>query len=280
MSTYLVDSHCHLDCLKLKDWDTGLDGALDQANQLGVGHFLCVSITLEKYPKMLAMVEGKPNVSVSVGVHPNEQHKHDPSVEELVELANASDKVVAIGETGLDYFRSEGDLDWQRDRLRRHIAAAKQVNKPLIIHNRESSEDTLKILKEEGADQVGGVMHCFVENWDIAKQAMDLNFMISFSGIVTFKSAAELQSVATKLPMDYMLVETDSPYLAPVPFRGKVNQPGYVRYVAEHIANLRGMDVETVAERTTENFFRLFNSAKAADSGVKIEPLEVQTKAQ
>jgi TatD DNase family protein len=273
MSTYLVDSHCHLDCLKLKDWENGLDGALDQANELGVGHFLCVSITLEKYPQMLAMVQDKSNVSVSVGVHPNEQHKHEPSVDELVELANASDKVVAIGETGLDYFRSEGDLDWQRDRLRTHIAAAKQVNKPLIIHNRESSEDTLKILKEEGADQVGGVMHCFVENWDIAKQAMDLNFMISFSGIVTFKSAAELQDVATKLPMDYMLVETDSPYLAPVPFRGKVNQPGYVRYVAEHIASLRGTVVETVAERTTENFFRLFNSAKAADSGVKVEPL-------
>jgi TatD DNase family protein len=280
MSTYLVDSHCHLDCLKLKDWENGLDGALEQANQLGIGHFLCVSITLEKYPKMLAMVQDKPNVSVSVGVHPNEQHKHDPSVEELVELANASDKVVAIGETGLDYFRSEGDLDWQRARLRRHIAAAKQVNKPLIIHNRESSEDTLKILREEGADEVGGVMHCFVENWDIAKQAMDLNFMISFSGIVTFKTATELQAVATKLPLDYMLVETDSPYLAPVPFRGKVNQPGYVRYVAEHIAALRGTQVETIAERTTENFFRLFNTARATDSGAKIEPLTDKPQVQ
>ncbi|WP_455210999.1 TatD family hydrolase [Kaarinaea lacus] len=278
MSAYLVDSHCHLDCLKLKDWEHGLDGALRDAKQLGVGHFLCVSITLEKYPKMLALVQDKANVSVSVGVHPNEQHKHEPSVDELVGLANASEKVVAIGETGLDYFRSEGDLDWQRDRLRTHITAAKQVDKPLIIHNRESSEDTLKILKEEGADEVGGVMHCFVENWDIAKQAMDLNFMISFSGIVTFKTATELQAVAKKIPLDFMLVETDSPYLAPVPFRGKVNQPGYVRYVAEHIAALRGADVEIIAERTTENFFRLFHSAVAADNTAKIEPLPEKTK--
>ncbi|KPJ92551.1 MAG: hypothetical protein AMJ53_09135 [Gammaproteobacteria bacterium SG8_11] len=280
MSAYLVDSHCHLDCLKLKDWENGLDGALHEANQLGVGHFLCVSITLEKYPKMLALVEDKPNVSVSVGVHPNEQHKHEPTVDELVELATASNKVVAIGETGLDYYRSEGDLDWQRDRLRTHIAAAKRVNKPLIIHNRESSEDTLKILKEEGADEVGGVMHCFVENWDIAKQAMDLNFMISFSGIVTFKTATELQEVAKKLPLDFMLVETDSPYLAPVPFRGKVNQPGYVRYVAEFIAALRGTDVESIAETTTTNFFRLFKYAVATDNNVKIGPLPEPKKAQ
>lgn len=273
MSAFLVDSHCHLDCLKLKNWENGLDGALDEAKNLGVGHFLCVSITWEKYPAMLALVEDKSNVSVSVGVHPNEKNKHDPSVAELVELASASDKVVAIGETGLDYFRSEGDLEWQRDRLRRHIAAAKQLKKPLIIHNRESSPDTLRILKEEGADEVGGVMHCFVENWEIAKQAMELNFYISFSGIVTFKSATELHEVASRLPMDKMLVETDAPYLAPVPFRGKVNQPGYVRYVAEHIAALRNTSVEEIAERTTENFFALFKSAKQVETGARLEPL-------
>lgn len=277
MSAYLVDSHCHLDCLKLKDWPKGIDGALQDAKQLGVGHFLCVSITLEKYSQMLALVEDKHNVSVSVGVHPNEQHKQEPTVAELVALAQASEKVVAIGETGLDYYRNksgeEGDLEWQRQRLRTHIAAAKQVNKPLIIHNRESSEDTMRILKEEGADQVGGVMHCFVENWETAKQAMDLNFRISFSGIVTFKTATELQEVAKKIPLDQMLVETDSPYLAPVPFRGKVNQPGYVRYVAEHIAALRGIPVENIAEQTTANFFKLFNSAVAAEDGVKIGPL-------
>ncbi len=273
MTAYLVDSHCHLDCLKLKDWENGLDGALADAQRLGVGHFLCVSITLEKYPRMLALVQDKANVSVSVGVHPNEQNKHEPSVEELVALATASDKVVAIGETGLDYYRSEGDLEWQRERLRTHIAAAKQTGKPLIIHNRESSEDTLKILHQEGAGEVGGVMHCFVETWEIAKRAMDLNFLISISGIVTFKTAAELQEVAKKLPLDRMLVETDSPYLAPVPFRGKVNQPGYVRYVAEHIAALRGTDVQTIARRTTENFFRLFKTAVAMDAGARIEPL-------
>lgn len=278
MSTYLVDSHCHLDCMKLNEWGNGLDGALASAQQLGVGHFLCVSITWEKYPRMLALVESKENVSVSVGVHPNEQNTHDPSVDELVKLANANPKVVAIGETGLDYYRSEGDLEWQRDRFRRHIAAAKQVGKPLIIHTRESSLDTLKILKEEGADQVGGVMHCFVENWDIAKQAMDLNFMISFSGIVTYKSAAELQDVAVKLPLDKMLVETDSPYLAPVPYRGKANQPGYVRYVAEHIAALRGTAVEHIAECTTANFFSLFKSAQATEKGVKIQPLPEKRK--
>lgn len=274
MSAYLVDSHCHLDCLKLKSWENGLDGALHEANTLGVGHFLCVSITLEKYPAMLALVEDKSNVSVSVGVHPNEKNKHDPTVEELVELASASDKVVAIGETGLDYFRSEGDLEWQRDRLRRHIAAAKRLNKPLIIHNRESSPDTLRILKEEGADEVGGVMHCFVENWEIAKQAMDLNFHISFSGIVTFKSATELHEVAARLPLDKMLVETDSPYLAPVPFRGKVNQPAYVRYVAEHIALLRNTSVEEIAEHTTANFFNLFKNAEPIETGARLEPLD------
>lgn len=274
MSTFLVDSHCHLDCLKLNDWENGLDGALDDASNLGVGHFLCVSIHLGAYPKMLAMVEDIPNVSVSVGVHPNEKHKHDPSVEELVALATASKKVVAIGETGLDYFRSDGDLDWQRDRLRRHIAAAKQVGKPLIIHNRESSEDTLKILKEEGADEVGGVMHCFVENWEIAQRAMDLNFYISFSGIVTFKSAEELQQVATRMPLNKMLVETDAPYLAPVPFRGKANQPGYVRYVAEHIAKLRDCTVEEIAEATTENFFNLFKQATRPTLSTPWQPLD------
>jgi TatD DNase family protein len=271
MSSYLVDSHCHLDCLKLKDWDEGLDGALADAKKLGVGHFLCVSINLKAYPKMLELVRDKTNVSVSVGVHPNEKLETEPAAAELVDLAQ-DPKVVAIGETGLDYFRSEGDLEWQRERLRTHIAAAKHCGKPLIIHNRESSEDTLRILKEEGADAVGGVMHCFVENWEIAKRAMDLNFMISFSGIVTFKSATELKDVAARMPMEYMLVETDSPYLAPVPYRGKTNQPAYVRYVAEHIAQLRDTHVETIAERTTENFFRVFHDAKPG-SDVVITPL-------
>jgi len=257
MAQYLVDSHCHLDCLDHSVWEDGLDGALNDAKAQGVGHMLCVSIELEKLPNLLDIARKYPNVSTSVGVHPNITGVHEPDVAELVRLAD-DPQVVAIGETGLDYFRSEGDLEWQRDRFRTHIAAAKQSKKPLIIHNRESSVDTMRILKQEGADEIGGVMHCFVENWEIAKQAMDLNFMISFSGIVTFKSARELQDVATRMPLDKILVETDSPYLAPVPFRGKKNQPAYVRYVAEGIASLRNTSLEEIAEHTTQNYFKLF----------------------
>ena len=263
MSEYLVDSHCHLDCLALDKWEDGVAGVLSDAGEQGVSHFLCVSIEMETYPGLLDIAKNFDQVFISVGVHPNVRDGHDPDVDELVSLGKDTN-VVAIGETGLDYFRSDGDLDWQRDRFRRHIQAAKQLNKPLIIHNRDSSEDTLRILKEEGADTVGGVMHCFVEDWETAKKAMDLNFHISFSGIVTFKSATELKEVAKKLPMDRMLVETDAPYLAPVPFRGKQNQPAYVRYVAEHIAELRQVSVADIAEHTTRNFFRLFKDAKTA----------------
>jgi len=269
MSQYLVDSHCHLDCLDHTDWEDGLDGALNDAKALGVGHMLCVSIDLEKLQNLLAIARKYPNVSTSVGVHPNEKCVHEPDVDELVKLAD-DPQVVAIGETGLDYFRSEGDLEWQRDRFRTHIAAAKQTQKPLIIHNRESSADTMKILKEEGAEEIGGVMHCFVENWEIAKQAMDLNFMISFSGIVTFKSARELQEVAKRMPIDKMLVETDSPYLAPVPHRGKKNQPAYVRHVAECVAQLRNTSLEEIAERTTQNYFNLFKHDPYHESDARL----------
>jgi len=196
-------------------------------------------------------------VFASVGLHPNEQGGRDPGVDELVRYAQHP-KVIAIGETGLDYFRSEGDLEWQRDRFRRHIAAAKQAGKPLIIHSRDASNDTLRILAEESAADVGGVMHCFTGDWDMAQRAMDLNFHISFSGIVTFKSARELQEVAGKIPEERMLVETDSPYLAPVPHRGKPNHPALVRHVAEYIAELRGETYAQVAEVTTRNFIRLF----------------------
>jgi TatD DNase family protein len=274
MSAYLVDSHCHLDRLDLNPWQGQLDGALENAKQYGIGHMLCVSISLEEYPAILDIARAHDNVSVSVGVHPNECDGKEPDADELLRLAD-DPKVVAIGETGLDYFRQSknSDLEWQRDRFRQHIAAAKQCGKPLIIHTRESTEDCVRLLKEEGADEVGGVMHCFVENWEIAKQCMDLNFYISFSGIVTFKSAIELQEVATKMPMDRMLVETDSPYLAPVPYRGKTNQPAYTRLVAEHIAGLRGTTVDVVAEQTTDNFFTLFKHAKRHDSGALLAPL-------
>lgn len=257
MSLFLVDSHCHLDRLDLAPFDGKLEGALQNAAEHGVGHFLCVCIDLDHFNDVLTPAKQHANISASVGVHPNEELTTEPGIEELVKLA-ADEDVVAIGETGLDYFRSEGDLEWQRERFRTHIAAAKQSRKPLIIHMRDAAEDTLRILKEEGADEVGGVMHCFTENREIAQRAIDLNFMISFSGIVTFNSAKELKEVAKMVPADRMLVETDSPYLAPVPFRGKSNQPAYVQQVAAHVAELRKTNLEEIAEQTTENYFKLF----------------------
>ncbi len=253
----LVDSHCHLDMLDLASFGGSIDGVLAAAREQDVGQFLCVSINMEDYPAMLKIAEAHEQVLASVGLHPNERGGHDPEVDELVELASHL-KVVAIGETGLDYFRSEGDLDWQRERFRRHIAAAKRSGKPLIIHSRDAKEDTLKILDEEHASEAGGVMHCFTGDLDMAERAMALNFYISFSGIVTFKSARELQEVALKMPLERMLIETDCPYLAPVPHRGKPNQPAYVRHVAEFIAELRGESYEHIAEATSSNFERLF----------------------
>ena len=253
----LIDSHCHLDCLDLDALGGDMDAVLSKANELDIKQMLCVSINLEDWPAMMNIVDAYDTVFASVGVHPNERDGEDPSAEKLIALAN-NPKIIAIGETGLDYFRSEGDLDWQRDRFRRHIQAAKETKKPLIIHSRDAQPDTLNILKEEGADQVGGVMHCFVDDWETAQGAIELGFYISFSGIVTFKSAVELKDVAKNVPLERMLVETDSPYLTPVPYRGKTNQPAYTRYVAEHIAALRGISLEAVAAATTANFNRLF----------------------
>ena len=256
----LVDSHCHLDMLDLEPFGGTIDGVLDAAAANDVGHFLCVSINMEDYPGMLAIAESHDQVSASVGLHPNERGGHEPSIEELVSLA-ANPEVVAIGETGLDYFRSEGDLDWQRERFRRHIRAARECGKPIIVHSRDARADTITILDEEHAREVGGVMHCFTGDWDMAQQAMALNFHISFSGIVTFRSAQELQEVAERIPAERMLVETDCPYLAPVPHRGKPNQPAYVRHTAEYIAGLRGETYEQVAAATTANFSKLFKPA-------------------
>ena len=254
---FLIDSHCHLDRLDLTPYDNKLSNALTYANEVGVGHMLCVSINMENFKAVIDTAHKYDFVSASVGVHPNENEGHDPSADELITLAD-DENIVAIGETGLDYFRSEGDLTWQQDRFRHHITASKETKKPLIIHMRDATEDTLRILKEEKADEVGGVMHCFVEDWEVAQKALDLNFMISFSGIVTFKNAKDLQLVAKNIPQDKMLVETDSPYLAPVPFRGKSNQPAYVVHVAEKIAELRDITVEEVADITTRNYFNLF----------------------
>jgi TatD DNase family protein len=253
----LIDSHCHLDMLDLASFDGGLDGVITAARESGIGHMLCVSVNLEDYPAMLALVEGRDEVSVSVGVHPNTREVQDPTPAELVELA-ANPKVIAIGETGLDYFRSEGDLDWQRQRFRNHITAARKCGKPIIVHSRDARADTLQILREEDAGTAGGVMHCFAEDWDMAQRALELGFYISFSGIVTFKNARELQEVAVKVPLDRMLVETDCPYLAPVPHRGKPNQPAWTRHTAEFIAELRGESYEVIAEATTNNFNALF----------------------
>lgn len=235
---------------------------LQRARDNRVDYMLCVSVNLEHYPEVLAIAEQNPHIFASVGVHPNEQEGTDPNTRQLVRLAQ-HERVVAIGETGLDYFRCEGDMTWQQDRFRNHIAAAREVNKPLIIHTRDAAADTMQILEEEGARECGGVMHCFVENWDIAKRALDIGFYISFSGIVTFKNATDLKEVAKKVPLDRILVETDSPYLAPVPYRGKSNEPAYVLHVAEHLAELKNASLEDITERTTDNFFKLFHHAAA-----------------
>lgn len=253
----LVDSHCHINFDPLGQ---EADKVIQRAKENGVGHMLCVSVNMEDYPKVLELAQTYDDVYASVGVHPNEQESRDPDVNELVELAS-NNHVVAIGETGLDYFRTDEKMQWQHERFRRHIEAAKIIHKPLIVHTRDSSRDTLQILEEENARDAGGVMHCFVEDWETARQAMDIGFYISFSGIVTFNSARELQEVAKQVPLDRMLVETDSPYLAPVPNRGKTNEPAYTRYVAEFIAKLRNISLEELSENTTANFFKLFTAA-------------------
>lgn len=254
----LVDSHCHLDRLDLEPFGGTIAGVIADAAEQGVGHMLCVCIDMDNFADVTAIAREFPNVWASVGVHPNEQESRVPDTDELAKLAG-DERIVAIGETGLDYFRSEGDdLEWQRDRFRSHIRAARLADKPLIIHSRAAREDTIRLMAEEGADAVGGVMHCFVEDWATAERAMELGFYISFSGIVTFRNAAELKEVAKRVPLERLLVETDSPYLAPVPNRGKENRPAWVRHVAEHIAELRGISLDEVTRATTENFFRLF----------------------
>jgi TatD DNase family protein len=256
----LVDSHCHLDRVNLKPYAGDFHHLMEETRSAGVGHMLCVSIDLEHHTKMRNLIAPYPQVSVSVGVHPNERSRRNPSPDELVELAKDA-RNVAIGETGLDYFRSEGDLSWQHQRFRNHIAAAKACGKPLIIHTREAREDTLRILTEEGARDAGGVLHCFTETWEIAREALDFGLYISFSGIVTFNTANDLRKVAAKVPLDRLLIETDSPYLTPVPHRGRPNEPKFVSAVAQCIAALRGMAVDELAGVTRENFFRLFRDA-------------------
>lgn len=256
---FLVDSHCHLDLLDLSAYDGNLFALLQQAQKNGVQHILNVSITLADFPTVLKTAEAYPFVSASVGLHPNEQSE-EATQEQLVEFGKHK-KVIAIGETGLDYFRTTGDTEWQRERFRAHIRAAKELQKPLIIHTRDAKEDTLRLMIEENASQVGGVMHCFTEDWETAKRALDLGFYISFSGIVTFKNATVIQDVAQRVPLERMLIETDAPYLAPNPHRGKSNEPGFVRYTAEYIAASRNISLDELATQTTSNFFNLFTGA-------------------
>ena len=249
-----IDSHCHINFPELAG---NIDEVFANMRANDVSNALCVSVDLDKLPEILALAEQNDNIYASVGVHPDYELEHEPTQEELVRLAKHR-KVIAIGETGLDYFRLTGDLEWQRKRFRIHIRAALESGKPLIIHTRSASADTLRLMREEGADKIGGVMHCFTESLEVALAAIEMNFYISFSGIVTFKKALELKEVATRIPLERMLIETDSPYLAPVPFRGKLNQPAYVKHVAEEIAKLRGISVEAVGEATSNNFKHLF----------------------
>ncbi|MFN4341979.1 MAG: TatD family hydrolase [Azonexus sp.] len=250
----LVDSHCHLD---FPDLAGRLPEVLQRMQENQVDLAVCIGVNLEDFPRVLALAEAQHNLFATVGVHPEYSDVEEPTKEKLVALASHP-KVIAIGETGLDYYWQKDKPEWQRERFRTHIRAARTCGKPLVVHTRESAADTLRLLKEEGADTVGGVMHCFTENWDIARQALDLGFYLSFSGIVTFKNAATVKEVAQKCPLDRMLVETDAPYLAPVPYRGKQNEPAYVRHVAEEIARLRLMSFAEVARATSENFSRLF----------------------
>jgi TatD DNase family protein len=256
-----IDSHCHID---FPDFTEGVEPLLANMRASAVTHALCVSVSLERLGGILDLAARHANLYASVGVHPDHEGAREPSVEELVELAGRA-KVVAIGETGLDYYRMAREaVDWQRQRFRVHIRAARQAGKPLIVHTRSAAQDTLAILREEGAEQAGGVMHCFTETWDIAHAALDLGFYISFSGIVSFKSAKNLKEVARQVPLDRLLIETDAPYLAPVPHRGKRNEPAYVRHVAEEIAQIKQLPVEAVGEATSRNFFQLFRGAASA----------------
>lgn len=258
-SCLLVDSHCHIDFPDLAIREAEILAAMSTN---GVGWALIAGVTLERFPDVLALATRHEQLFAAVGVHPDteEEGAEEPDVATLIRLAEHP-RVVAIGETGLDYYRLAGNLEWQRERFRVHIRAARACGKPLIIHTRAAADDTLRLLEEERASEVGGVFHCFTESLDVARRALDLNFHISFSGIVTFKNALEIKEVAREIPLDRLLIETDSPYLAPVPFRGKQNHPALVRHVAEEVARLREIPFDAVAKATTDNFFRLFRTA-------------------
>lgn len=261
----LVDSHCHLDFEPLAARTAEV---LENARRHEVTTLLCISVNMEDFPRVRALAHKHAQVFASVGVHPNERSGREPTVEEIVELGR-DERVVAVGETGLDYFRSQGDMRWQQDRFRRHMEAARVLRLPLVVHTRDSAADTLALLRDGGARDAGGVMHCFTGDWETAARALDLGFYISFSGIVTFKSADPLREVARQVPLDRLLVETDAPYLAPVPHRGQPNEPAFVRHVAACLADVRGMPLEELAACTTDNFHRLFSAVRTAASAAR-----------
>jgi len=252
------DSHCHLDRIDLGDHDNSFPQLLETIRADQVTRMVCISVNLETFDDMYALIEPYDQIYCSAGVHPDYEKVEEPTVDGLCEMATR-DKVVAIGETGLDYMDASDDMDWQRQRFITHIQAAKQCGLPLIIHSRNAKQDTLELLREQGAEKVGGVLHCFTEDWDMARQAIELGFYISISGIVTFNQAENVREMAVQIPDDRLLIETDSPWLSPVPFRGKINHPGRVRYVAEKLAEIRGVGLEQLAETTYQNANRLFN---------------------
>ena len=263
MGHMFIDSHCHLD---FPEFQSRLPEVLANMEAAKVSHALCVSVDIPDFPNVLKLAQENANLYASVGVHPDYEDTPEPTEEFLVNTASANSKIVAIGETGLDYYRmgdrSYESMEWQRERFRTHIRAALNAKKPLIIHTRSASADTIQIMKEEGADAIGGVMHCFTESYEVAKQAMDLGFYVSFSGIVTFKSAKDLQETCKKIPLERMLIETDSPYLAPIPYRGKTNEPAWVSKVGEFIADLKGVPINVLADHTSKNFYQCFQINK------------------
>lgn len=256
----LIDSHCHLD---FEDFAEDRSAILERAQAAGVQEILIAAVVQKHWPRVQVLAAENTGIWAAAGVHPNEPEAETPSMDNLL-AALSAEKVVAVGETGLDYFRSEGDLRWQQERFARHIAASKATGKPVIVHTREAAADTLGLLRSEDARASGGVIHCFTENWEFARAVLDMGFYISLSGIVAFKKSLDLQAVARKLPADRLLVETDSPYLAPTPLRGKRNEPAYVRHVAQFLAELRAESFADLAQQTTDNFHHLFTRTVAA----------------
>ena len=256
-----VDSHCHLDCIKLDEFDDDFDMLIQRCLDAGVEHMLCVSIDMHKYPHMFEQVRRYPQVSVSAGVHPMAEQEEDVDAKALKQVAS-NEKVVAIGETGLDYYYNKGDTKWQQERFRTHIQCAVELDKPVIVHTRDAGKDTLDILKQENAEQCGGVIHCFTETMAFAEKALELGFMISFSGIITFRNAEALREVARQVPDSHLLIETDAPYLAPAPFRGKQNYPAHVKHVAEKLADIRNTSIEHIAEVSKDNYYRVFHPCR------------------